>query len=368
MHKITKAFKRRKFAAKVHLYFGLLLSLPLLIICITGALLAFQGPFYRLAYPNHYVNHPTTIARSMDDIVCSLDSTREVNRLFLPNNDRETIAVMYADEDNYYFYNSKSGEFQAKMHNLRGIFQEIMILHRTFFIRGAGHEVVGAITFFFWLVILISGIWLFWPKKGRFRSNTFKIRRKAFFYTSHRVLGFFFIIPLFVLGITGNFFTYSDPYIGIYKLFQSEPPKEEKLPEPTPTSDEYNPKNAPSIATVWHWMKEKKETLPAEYSAAFMMRNVESGRPIFLSYENYHDHYGLPKRIRYSIDAQKGFVISERNSQKTSGLQKYTSTIVYLHMGKIGGNGLKLLWFISALMGAWFCISGIRIWILKKPS
>ncbi|QZT38165.1 PepSY domain-containing protein [Halosquirtibacter xylanolyticus] len=366
MRKLLRSFKRRKLSAKLHLYFGLLLSLPLLVICITGSLLAFQGEFGRVIYPKHFTNQSSEVVVPLDDIIASFEGERVVNRVFLPNKHRETIAVMYEGENNYYFYNSNSGEFQAKMHNLRGIFKEVMILHRTFFIPKIGYDIVGVITFVFWFFILLSGLWLFWPKKGHFKTKMFRVRKKAFSHTSHKVFGFAFLIPLLVLGITGNFFTYSDPYIKLFKWFGPEEKKEVSLPEPTPTSNDYDPSKAASLTTVWEWIKEQKKQIPASYSTAFMMRNVATGRPIFVSYENYDDTYGLPKRVRLTLEAQTGKIISENHPEQMSDLRKYTSTIVYLHMGKIGGFGLKLLWFLSGLMGAWFCISGIRIWMKKR--
>ncbi|MDC1106031.1 PepSY-associated TM helix domain-containing protein [Prolixibacteraceae bacterium] len=365
MRNLLRSFRRKKLSLKLHLYFGLLLSLPLIVICITGSLLAFQGEFGRMLYPSHFINQPTEEIVPLDDIIASFDGDRAVNRIFFPDKHRETIAVMYEGENNYYFYNSQSGAFQAKMHNLRGVFKEVMILHRTFFIPNMGYDIVGVITFLFWFLILSSGVWLFWPKKNHFSAKRFRIRKKAFAFTSHKVLGFLFLIPLVTLGITGNYFSYSEPYKAIFRWFGAEPKPVVALSMPS-KSIEYDPDNAASLTAVWSWIKEYKKDIPNTYSNAFMMRNVENGRPIFISYEIFERSYGLPKRVRVRMDAITGEILSESNPKTMTPMSKYTSTIAYLHMGKVGGFGLKLLWFISGLIGAWLCISGIRIWWLKR--
>ena len=361
---MSSLFSRKKYANKLHLYFGLLLALPLLIICFTGAMLSYQEEFCHILYPqqyqNQWVDKHTKIEQSTAQIIETISKEKNINRVFFPNKHRQTLAIMLEGEDYYRFYNSKTGSYQASMHNLRGIFKPALILHRTFFWREGGNLLVGIICFVFWLVILFSGIFLFIPK--RWHIAQFKIRRKAFSLSSHRVLGFFFLLPLLILGITGNYFTYSEPYNKIISLFTDKSPKVEQKKLDLGNSHDSDL----SMLELYACMQKKKADLPSRYQNSYIMRSSSSTRPVSVSFEDFESTIGIPDRQHLYLHPKTGAVLKQSGLSDYSSARKTAFFIVYLHMGKVAGWPLKLLWCLSGLVGSWFCISGIRIWWLKS--
>lgn len=367
LKRMKKVFKRKSVSNKLHLYFGLILALPLLLICVTGAMLSFQEEFCHVLYPKHYQNNNDTEAASLstEQILLSLSKDKAIQRVFFPNKSRETLAIMFVNEDDYCFYNSKTGSYQDRMHNLRGVFKPALVLHRTFFWKEGGNALVGLIAFLFWLVILISGLVLFIPRYWSVMH--FKIRLRAFSFTTHRVLGIVFIIPLFSLAVSGNYFTYSEPYNLLIDLFTSNSPDSQQNRHQRPKNLEDTGNAMLSINQIYEQMKAVKDSIPSNYQFSYIMRSSGNElRAVSCSFEDFESITGIPDRYQIAMHPQTGALFSKNIVAEYTDKQVVRSSIVYYHMGKIAGWPLKLLWCLSGLAGVWFCISGIRIWWLKR--
>ena len=79
-------------------------------------------------------------------------------------------------------------------------------LHKSLFAGKVGKSIVTYVTIFF-IVILLSGVWIVWPKnrqqwRQRFTIATGKGRRKLWF-DLHTSLGYWVVLWLVVLALTG---------------------------------------------------------------------------------------------------------------------------------------------------------------------
>lgn len=202
----------------LHLWLGLLSGLVLVIVCLTGSILVFEQPIEN--YINRKIRYVSEGGQRLplDRLVANYN-----DRFSLPPG-RITVSEDPKIATHFFAFNRKSGErvsayldpYTGKVlgvenSSLQSFFSSTLRLHRWLLVRGVGKQIVGASTLVF-LFMLLSGLVLWWPRKRKQLKAALTIKRKAKFfrlnYDLHNVLGFYALIGLFILGVSGLYFSY----------------------------------------------------------------------------------------------------------------------------------------------------------------
>lgn len=102
-----------------------------------------------------------------------------------------------------------------------GVLRVLHVLHGSMMIPGGwGRPVVGWVGVFMFLSCL-TGIWLWWPLAGGFRSGLKWKRRNTFNANLHYMTGFWILIPLAMLSFTGAWISFPS----VFSAFESGPPR-----------------------------------------------------------------------------------------------------------------------------------------------
>ncbi len=186
----------RKFLFWAHLWVGLVTGLGVLILSITGMMLAFRPQILPQLEPQRVVAEQQGPKLSVLDIV---DRVKEAypkakpRNIMVSNNPSEATSVNLGREEGTLFVNPYTGEVLGKEGSATAAFKKVEMVHRWFGLSGPlkpyGEWIKNGISFLF-LMMIISGIYIGLPK--------FKGLRKW-----HYQLGLWGAPLLLALTITG---------------------------------------------------------------------------------------------------------------------------------------------------------------------
>ena len=103
-----------------------------------------------------------------------------------------------------------------------GVVRVLHVLHGSMMIPGGwGRPIVGWVGVFMF-VSCLTGIWLWWPLAGGFRSGLRWKRRNTLNANLHYMTGFWILIPLAMLSATGAWISFPC----VFSAFESGPPRD----------------------------------------------------------------------------------------------------------------------------------------------
>lgn len=357
----------RKIFRLAHLYAGLLAGTILSVVGITGSLYVFEPELTALLEKKVY---HTAKDRSLfeDDISMAsyIEKTtnRQIESIQWPKRGRETYVFKFFDDDGWYFFDQSTGELFSGRKGLgNDIFTFILDLHTSLTLGKTGQIITGTASLLFAFLMLTTGIFLWWPSnKGR-KKSSFKIKwdakSKRLNYDLHNVSGFYFFVPLFILGFTGSAFYFDDEMQWLVdKITFSEPAGTSVFEV---TSGPYT--SLENYMTVEQALREMDKHYPEHYKRNFWMTDDLDGTLSFAYQERIDVHAGPAPRIFLQADPVTGTVLGEYNPDKMPRGEAFMANWhLTLHFGEFGGIITRILWFFAGLAPAFLTYTGVKIW------
>ena len=236
----------------------------------------------------------------------------------------------------------------------REFFTEVRGLHRWLMLGGegrvAGRLIIGVSTLFF-LVILVSGVVLAFPKrKAQWRQFLAVKRGRAWWYTSHRALGWYCLVFLFLMAATGPMWSFGWYRTGVAKLFGVE------MSARNGKGGGQKDVAALGGKEIMMWqaaLASIREEVPDYISVSFRGNSATVKTPrhhVRGSDTYYFDREGKISRMELYEDLP--------SSRKVMGYA------FLLHTGTWGGWFVKLLYFLACAGGVYLAVSGY--WLYCK--
>ncbi|MCB4799117.1 PepSY-associated TM helix domain-containing protein [Neotamlana laminarinivorans] len=212
-------FKKTVF--QVHKILGLVTGAIVFVVAITGCCWAFREEIeslyddYKYVTPQDRAFITPTEAKT---IALSVFPNNTVHGTIFKQPNEAVEVIFYDGEPEFYqsvFLNPYSGEVIQADDHLSGFFAFILKGHmRLWLPKNIGENIVGASILIF-LLIIISGFILWWPKKRKNLKQrvtfdwkkTTRWKRKNF--DLHTVVGFYIAIFAFVIAFTGSVISYN---------------------------------------------------------------------------------------------------------------------------------------------------------------
>lgn len=202
----------------LHLWLGLLSSLVIMAVCISGCIYAFQNQIIEFSNREKVFVKAENKPLNLDFFQNQLQKeNREITSIILPSKpDRSLIISSYNKESKQpqtHFYNPYTGkDLGGGSAALSGFFSSVEDFHKTLWLGDAGKQIVGGFVLIF-IFMLISGLILWIPKRKKKQiKQAFSIKWNAKFYRLnydlHRTLGFYSLLFLLFISITGVYITY----------------------------------------------------------------------------------------------------------------------------------------------------------------
>ncbi|MDR2756783.1 MAG: PepSY domain-containing protein [Planctomycetaceae bacterium] len=290
-----------------------------------------------------------------------------------------------------WYVNPYTGDIVAKPGDgvsLNRFFMSMTQLHRNLWISyrieqlgprsSLGSLIVGVATLIF-VVVMLSGLVLWLPRtwqsflKWRAWKPGFKVRfRKGFWcfiHDLHNTVGFYCLIPLLILALTGLCWSF-----GWYRSAASYVLGEQVL-------NRQRVQRSEKIAPV----DENTKPLPLEEMIEHLNKLIPSSGEITLAIPNDRESpmtiqkgktgfFALSVKDKTLWDRFRGTVIPIEHYGKTVEVERLTdkpigtqiaSTIRALHFGEITGISSKIVFFVACVFAMTFPITGVALWTRK---
>lgn len=358
----------RKFFAKLHLILGLGIGLLFFIIVGSGAIYTWQPEFSRVAFHQHVEKQELPFI-SISDIKNTLHKSfpeGDFRTAFYRDQESAIEVLLYAPGTYCHAYiNPYTAELIHLQDMNQGWISKLKNLHRNLLLGPPGREVVHWITLAA-MLMLISGLVIWWPISGKPGKNKFTINwsasPKKLNYDLHNILGFYATwVLIFIVG-TGIYWGFA-----ALKNSIKEVSGENKITWEKPVSRISDTGQNPNMDGIL-------DRLIKEYQTKFSAANVrisiphQEDDPIQLSV--IHRGKGLHTIDYYYHDRYSGEPI-EGNFQ--NGLSEDRSTfntidgLAYeIHFGSVLGLPGRILAFLASLIGASLPITGFIVWLNKR--
>lgn len=372
----------KKLTGKIHLWLGLASGLIVFIVALTGCLFVFQKEIsdvvfhktFYIAPPKQAQTLPLSLLQQKAQTV--LTAQKPVNYItvykdaskaweFMAYKTNEQ-AITYWGAVEYYtavFMNPYTGEITGVRNYKNDFFYIVKYLHWSLLLNTKyGQPVVGWATFIF-VILLISGLVLWWPKKWSRaeKQKAFAIQWKARFkrlnYDLHNVLGFYSLLIALILSLTGMVWSFKWFYGLTYVVANGSA----KLPDF---------KNVQSDTTANYSITAK------DAAFSYARKNMANVKRIGISVPDAKNEtiniYGYPYNELYcgfeqmQFDQYSGKLLNAKKHNEKNRGEKFLEMNYDIHVGAIGGIYGKIIAFIASLIAASLPVTGFIVWLGKK--
>lgn len=366
--------KLKPWISKIHLWLGLSSGLVVFIVAVTGCIYAFQAEIQDLVQPYRFVDEvgetvlpPSEVWKIADEALPG----KHLHGILYPQvENRAAQAIYYSFEDHYYYF-VYVDQFTGKVLKVKDEFADFfrIVLDGHFYLwlpQDIGQPVVASFTLVF-LVMVISGLILWWPKKKKGVEKSFKIRWDARWrrknYDLHQVLGFYVMIFALVFALTGLVWGFTWFRDGYYAMTTGGKQYVEYYAPVSDSTFQYQGE-IPGIDRVWMKMREEYPTAewievhPPDYEHGSFAANANPDASTYWKMDyRYFDQYTLEE---LPVDH-----VWNRFHEASVGdkLQRMNYDI---HVGAIGGLPGKFLAFCLSAIIASLPVTGFLIWWGRK--
>ena len=349
----------QKIIRKIHLWLGVTCGIIASFSGLTGSLYVWQPEITALLNPE--LLRVENIEQINDSIILNSASTLieahndSINKVFLPYREQKTISLLFNNGKTHYYHPLNNTFLGEKSTSIK-FFENLLSVHRTLGIPKFGKYIIGTSAVVFFLLLLTSGIYIWWKIYARKLRKGFRIKWKSkkrkFNFDLHKVLGIYFITPLFVISFTGAYFTYNTTYKEALKLFdkreQVSDYSEKSIINESLTLNEYllDQNNDYAIRAIY---------FPQEKTDGYKIRYIK-------------DRFIQPgfRKTKEVVLKANGIVTTSSDYDTDANSLRIAAQFYPIHIGEIMGLTGRLLVFISGFIPLILFVTGLRIFLSKK--
>jgi uncharacterized iron-regulated membrane protein len=352
----------------LHLWLGLTSGIILIIVALTGSLLAFEAELEPVFFKHYHVVDPVGQRLSLDSIVTLAQNAydgQKASRIIVHAETNRSVEVRVGTkgENNkgvkLLYINPYNGQILYKGVYNKKFFQQVRSLHRFLLLGDTGKIITGiscAICFF----LTISGLILWWPANKSAMKQRFKIKwnasGKRLNWDIHAVTGFYLSIFLLAVTFTGLIMSYDWLEDTILKMADGKIAKEAKVKSPS--------KGKEIKAGIYQdVLQQTNQIYTGDGFVAFVVP-AKPSQAITVTKENTNAVI-VSSDMAY-FDAKNGSLIKKVPFEKLSLGAKIRKMITPTHTGSLLGWPGKILALLVALFTASLPISGFLIWLGKR--
>lgn len=371
-----KKYGVRDFINDVHLWLGLVSGIILFLVCLSGTILTFEEEiegWFKEDMKVEVTGAKKSLATLVNDP--SIQSKGTLTGLTVPTDETSPYEFSIKEDPKQrrgttYEVNPYTGDLLAPQKTSVDDFMFSMFkMHRWLMMDIKwGRPIVGIATIIF-LILAISGIVLWFPKKVKWKTVKagFKIKTNANWkrinHDLHNTLGFYACILILIMGITGlcwSFEGYRDGLSAIMgtRVFGSRGGGPEVDLESLNNGKSINLEEAIALANR-----------ELEYDGTLSISLPSEENPVYSFRKIADDSWSTVAQDRLQLHVSGQVISKEIYADKPLNV-KIASAIKPIHTGTIYGAFSKWIYFLACLIATSLPITGTIIYInkLKKKS
>lgn len=390
-HHKKKPSEFKKWTGKLHLWFGLSIGLIIFIVSVTGALYVFKNEIENFTRKDVIYHNEQNIAQKQILPIRVLEKAvdNQVKEKFkihwvnVPIDkkmsyqfywyEHNTNAWNYFDEFPIYkvaYVNPYDGKVLRVYDEKNGFFQIVKMIHWSFLLKQDWGKYVVGIPVIIFIIMLISGIILWWPKNKAARKQRFSFRwenikswkRKN--YDLHNILGFYASIFALIFSITGLFYAFFVIQTMMYVVFSGGNTVYPDFSHITTKA----PLEARNDTTLDKVINTVRTNYPNSYGFS-----VDLGHPHMDDHEHpnfsvfvKHLSYSYHKNSSLIFDENSGELLHTHNHEDKDLGEKAIAANYDVHVGSILGLPTKIIAFIVSIICASLPVTGFLVWYGRR--
>jgi len=373
---MTAKQRFKKTVLLMHLWLGLVTGLVVFVISLTGAVYCFAPELQNATQPWRSVEpqqKPVLPPSQLKQIAEKQLPGKPAQYIYYGTPGKAASVLFYGTGGYYYsvFINPYTGRVLQVKNMRREFFTVVLYLHISLLLP-YGDQVVHWCTLVF-LLMLVSGIILWWPRNKAARRQRFSVKwgasPKRLTYDLHNVPGFYASWITVFVAITGLIWSFNWFARGVYTLtgarysiIQEQPPLSDTTRVKTNTG------NRPPLDMVWQHLRADMGRnyvaagiqLPQTTSAPIVVRATPEERTYYKTDMRYFD--------QYTAKEFPGAYEWGRYTDAHTVADKIKRMNYDIHVGAIGGWPGRIAVFFAALIAASLPVTGFMIWRNKRKN
>ena len=365
----------KKITGKIHLWLGLSSGIIVCFLGITGCLLVFEKEIEILTVPEQFVKaeskpylSPSVLKSNAEK---SLGKNRKIISIEYEGRNKAALAYYYNAEEYFLvLLNPYNGNVLRVKNMNRDFFRVVINGHYYLWLPPAiGQPIVATATLVF-VMMLITGIVLWWPKNKAARKQRFSIKWNASFkrknYDLHNVLGFYvtwITVFIAVSGLVMGFQWFANSVYFVSSGGKIMPAYPQVISDTLKVKSNLSP--FASTDVIFHKMAvaiQPGEGIGVEFPTtkdAAVELSINHKVGTYYNRDNYYfDQYTLKEIAVKGVYAGK-----YKDASAADKIQRMNYDI---HVGAIGGLPTKILAFLGSAIAASLPITGFLIWRGRK--
>ncbi|WP_267403808.1 MULTISPECIES: PepSY-associated TM helix domain-containing protein [unclassified Chryseobacterium] len=388
-HHKKKPSLTKRWSAKLHLWFGLSVGLIVFIVSLTGTMYVFmdeiQGALRKEAIwvkPETITQQPLTIEVLKEKISLEVNEKFPISTVEIPLNKNKSYEFVYLERDkkgwNYFqeikiykavYVNQYTGEVLGIYNEKYDLFPILKSIHWSLLLKADWGKYVVGIPVVLFIILLITGIVLWWPinKKARKSRLTFDWKNvktwKRKNYDLHNILGFYASFIALIMSLSGIYFAY--PWVkNVFNVTLSgslELPKDKEIKSP----DSLLAKN-PSVYDLTALEIKKQYPESSSFRIPLNGKNKKGKELKNIPVTVYEKEGRHSHRSQVSFDKYSGKLLSNKAHKNLNNAEKYALANYDIHTGSYFGLFGKIIWFLAGLICTSLPVTGFLVWWGKQ--
>lgn len=348
---------------EIHLYCGLIAGLFIFFVSFSGAVLVFEQDIIAARSVDLKAGSPLPVGHLKE----LLESTQgQATQLDLPQ-DSQSPYIFTVKKDPKERRGKKilidpvTGDILPEPKALREFFFFFFRLHRWLLLPPESGGVIVGISTAAFVILLLSGLYLWWPKSQKHLRQSLGIRFtknwRRLNYDLHNSLGFYSLLPLLIMALTGLCWS-----SGAYRSVASSVLGAEifggRGGRPAQVNEGINTLSYEALLAIGN------AHLP--YRGEVALSFPGSARDAVVFRKKKTESFSLNGMESLHIDPYTGKILKRDLLEKKNLGEKIATLVRPIHTGEFLGLTSKLIYFLTCLVATSLPVTGLFIWLLKQ--
>jgi uncharacterized iron-regulated membrane protein len=354
----------------LHRWLGFISGLVVFVVSLSGCIYCFQDELQDALYSYRKVevaHTPMLKPSEFEQRALAVYPKDKINSVLYFGDDRPVqVRIIHKKVLHSLFFNPYNGKLLADQDFKNTFFNRVKSIHLYCFMPPAVGKMVVGVSVILFVIIMISGIILWWPKRRSDRKRSFTIKWKGKWrrvnYDLHNVLGFYacaFALVTALSGLSMSFDWFGDSIAKVANLGKTYPLEAKKFKSDTLHMDTAV-KAIPVIDNAYQLVRQRSPR------AQMLILIPGAKKSSTLAITAYPKALNFRFNDGYTFDKYSGKLLRYLpNTQKSAGM-KFSNMNYDIHVGQILGLFGKMITFLTGLICASLPITGLLVYLGKK--
>lgn len=352
----------------LHRWIGLVLGTWLVLVSLSGGMIVFRDEiedFVQGGLTRVVPNGPRTALQPLYESALLQHPGAVFHTVNLPELADRAISFWGHDQQGRSFHvyaDPYTGRLLGSQLAERNVTESLYLFHAQLLCGGLGEQVNG-LGSLVWTVLLVSGVLLWIPVRGRSWAEGLRVmgnagwRRRVF--DLHRALGIWTLIPLLVVVVTGAYFPFKGPFRWLSATLTRSSAAEDS-PAPVRRSD------STSWISLDRVLEVSSAVLPQVPANWIHLPEGENG--LFRVRKRLPGEWRREGSNHLHVDPVDGRLLrADLHSERTPA-QRLLRSMFPLHVGTFGGPTTRVLWLLLGFVPLGLLASSFALWNARRRS